>query len=747
MIRIITITLCLSIVAPIIVCFPHCTIIADTPTVSSETIPSMQKTDTPSISDTNIVTDSFSVAPQYTDTIAIIVQNSIYSGIVSAVNQYRQDLNDSGYNTILYTQPVNTAEELKGNLSEWFDSSGLVGAVLIGRLPYAEFHHDATTSFSAETFICDLFLMDLDGTWSDTSPIDGIYDTHYATTGTDIYPEIFVGRIDPTCLSWDSVTNNINTYLSRVHDYRTGGVTRDRRGLFYIDNDWAGYWGSRWASDGAFAYSTHTLVQTPTTYTNATDWLTNRILQNYQWGHLCAHSSPTAHYFGPRGSGEGSVSSSQIHNAPPSFNFYNLFCCSGAKWTTTNNLGVTYTFSGTYSLASIGSSKTGSMMDCDEFYGPLGQNNTLGQSLSDWFSNSLTSSSTAGDEYLPWYYGMNIVGDPLLTIYYDCTVLIPSIHSNTHPDQGTWYSNQRPQINWTEPADVNSIVGYYYILNQYPNTVPTKLNGIYTTVTGLEIDEDLASGIWYFHVVAVDSEGNIGSNPAHYTISIDASGPSLNILHPLLDGYYSTNTIKATWSSHDYFSGYVRSLVWVDTSTNVVHNGSLRECTLTGLSEGDHILNVTSFDLLQNSATQQITFHIDLTDPDLLIIEPLAGAIIIGTVFLDWTVADTGSGYHYSEIYLDGILLDRVDAPVISYQITGLPSGSYTVDVIVYDWAGRFSLQSITITIESSYSTSTITTTTTTTTSVQLSFTTILHISIVVLAGIVLVIFIIRKRR
>ncbi len=572
--------------------------------------------------------------------------------------------------------------------------------------------------------------MDLDGTWNDASLNDGIYDEHYATAGTDIFPEIFVGRIDPTCLSWGSVASNINTYLSRLHDYRTGGVARVHRALFYVDNDWIS-WGYSWSYDGGLAYGNRTLVSMPGTYTNATDWVTNRLIQDYQWGHLCAHSSATMHYFGPSGIGEGTVSSTQIHNAPPSFNFYNLFCCSGAKWTSANNLGVTYTFSGNYSLASIGSSKTGSMMDCDEFYGPLGQNNTLGQSLEDWFSNALISSSDAGDEYLEWYYGMNIIGDPLLSIYYDYTVLPPSIQSTTHPNQSLWYTNQQPQINWTVPPDVNDIVGYYYILDQNPNTIPTKTTGVFTTVNGTMVNEDLDSGIWYYHVVAVDSVGNIGSEAAHYVIHIDATGPSLSISSPLTNGNYTSTSLTATWTSIDQYTDYNRTVVWLDDSSHIVSNGSSFECTLTDLSEGHHVLNLTSYDSLGNGASEQIMFYVDLTDPTLTILEPLDQATISGTVFLNWTASDSGSGYHYSEVYLDDVLLGRIDSPTSSYSITDLASGSYSIDVKSYDWAGRSSVQSITITITSQSSPNTI----------------VSQLSVVALVGLVIIIIIWKRRK
>ncbi len=693
-----------------------------------------QALDTPTAEAIDVYTELDTTPPQPQDTIAIIVQSSIYSSVEAAVFQYRQDLNDTGYHTILYTEPITTAEELKANLSLWYTSEDLIGAVLIGRLPYAQFHHDATSNFNPETFICDLFLMDLDGTWRDVSPHDGIYDQHYALTGTDIFPEIFIGRIDPTCLSWGSVVSNINTYLSRIHDYRTGGVVRTHRALFYVDDDWMP-WAYSWSNDGGLAYGTRTLIYTPGTYTNATDWLTNRILQDYQWGHLCAHSSATTHYFGSSGVGEGTVSSTQIHNAPPSFNFYNLFCCSGAEWTTANNLGVTYTFSGSYSLASVGSSKTGGMLDLDKFYSPLGQNNSLGQSLANWFSDVLMTSSDAGAEYLPWYYGMNIIGDPLLTIYYDCTVLPPSIQSDTHPDQGVWYTNQRPQINWTVPPDVNDIIGYYYILNQNPTTVPTKDTGIFTTVNGTFADEDLESGIWYYHVVAVDSAWNIGSEAAHYAIHIDVTGPNLSIINPLPNGNCSSASLTVKWSCPDQYSGYSRTLVWIDESSSIIHNSSSLECTLADLSEGAHVLNLTSYDSMANSVSEQFVFYIDLTDPTLTILEPLNQTVIVGDVFLDWTASDTGSGYHYSEIYIDDEFLIRIDAPNSSCYILDFPSGSYSIDVKVYDWAGRFSVQSISITIKNSSDT------------IKSQLYAILQFSAVVLVGLVIAIILWKRRK
>ena len=471
--------------------------------------------------------------PPPTETIAIVVNSALSSSVSAQVAQYRQDLNKSGYNTILYTSLISTHQQLKGNLTQWYTSNGLVGAVFIGRLPYAQYYHPASTNFAAEAFICDLYLMDLDGSWWDINPADGIYDKHNATAPADIYPEIFVSRIDPSCLSWDTPANFVNAYLSRVHTYRTGGVQRQRRALVYIDNDWVGYWGTRWAGDVSRAYSTQTLVDFPTSWTNATDWQINRLTQDYQWTHICVHSNPTTHYFGPSGSGEGTLNSTQVRAVPPAFNFYNLFACSGARWTVTDDLAVTYVMSSSYGLAAVGSTKTGGMMDCNYFYDSLGNNFTLGESLAKWFSLALNSGSSALAEYLEWYYGINLVGDPFLSIYYDCTVLPPIITSSTHPDSSQWYTNTLPQFNWTTPVDVNGVNGFFFVIDKNPFTLPTRTTGTFTRFNGTVPAAPLTNGTWYLHVVANDSVGNIGSTPAHYQVNVKVTITTTPTIPPI----------------------------------------------------------------------------------------------------------------------------------------------------------------------------------------------------------------------
>lgn len=634
-------------------------------------------------------------------TVAIIVQDSLYPDVSVAVEQYRQDLNKSGYETLLYTDPIETHEELKNNLTQWYKSSGLIGAVLIGRLPYAEFYHPATSGFWAETFICDLYLMDLDGTWLDNNPVDGIFDGHTAASDADIYPEIFVSRIDPSSLSWGSGdASHVNSYLSRAHTYRTGGLRRQRRALVYIDDDWAGGIGKKWDNDVGLAYPTRTSVML-SSWTNATDWAENRLPQDYQWAHICVHSTSTAHNFGPGGFGEGSTRSNQIQEAPPSFNFYNLFACSAAKWTSIDNLGVTYAFSGNYSLAVIGTTKTGGMMDCEYFYSALNRNETLGQSLAYWFSNALNANGTAGSKYLEWYYGLTIIGDPLLTINYDCTVLPPTISSQTHPDSNAWYVECQPEFSLSDSTDVNSVIGYYYIIDRNPSTIPDDVIGFYTASNTIQVSTRLSEGIWYLHAVARDSVGNIGSKAAHFRFNIDLTAPSTEILTPVEFYNSSVNSVNIVWAAYDSLSGYVLSEVWIDSPSNIIYSGSTLNTILDDLTEGSHTFNLTVFDASGNMASMQRSFVVDLTNPALSIISPDTEIASEPDIIVEWIADDYESGYQRAEVRINDLLRATIYAPNTAVNILDLENGVHELNVTVFDWANRSISAHILITVKS----------------------------------------------
>ncbi|NLI99045.1 T9SS type A sorting domain-containing protein [bacterium] len=320
-----------------------------------------------------------------------------------------------------------TVEDLKKYLKT-LRTEGLVGAVLVGNLPAAWFQvcddWGADGGFNPpddwyEEFPTDLFLADLDGKWEDdslhvgdasnpmTEGTDGIYDSHSGNKGADIW----VSRIDASHIKLEEEIALYHEYFSRVHKYRQAELTYPSKGYFYIDNDWR---------DG-FYDNKMTLVCDvvdeirDTNLTCATDYK-NRLAEDGLFMAVCVHSSPDAHYFvAPNNPDYDMLQSWLLPSLAPKYGFYNLFACSNCRWVEKNCMGSMYHFFGS-GLASIGSTKTGSMLNFDVFNSVLGSGATWGDA---W--RELTNFWISDNDYYPkvqwarsWFMGLCILGDGTL---------------------------------------------------------------------------------------------------------------------------------------------------------------------------------------------------------------------------------------------------------------------------------------------------------------------------------------------
>jgi hypothetical protein len=340
----------------------------------------------------------------------IYVNSNIYDQIFTELTQYKQDVINQGYTADLINWSDNNIVNLKNHLiNASHQPKGLFGAVLIGDFPIV--HLESNDSyFGSENSPTDLYLMDLDGQWINND-IDPNYENHTNGSG-DIYPEIWVGRINPECLNNVNHTQAYKDYFSRNHNYRIGNLIRPHSQLIYIDDDWAGD-AAEWIAD-ITAYTNKTSVYTPTTYTNETDYK-NQLGKNYEFVHLFVHSDNEKHYFGPGGYGtEGELNYTEVLNLYTKPLFYNLFACKACRITYSNNLGTQYLFSNN-TLVVIGSTKEGGMTMNSFFYNPLKKGKVFGEAFRVWFWNDDGVVSHGPDD--PWSLGMIFLGDPLLTVY------------------------------------------------------------------------------------------------------------------------------------------------------------------------------------------------------------------------------------------------------------------------------------------------------------------------------------------
>jgi hypothetical protein len=352
----------------------------------------------------------------------ILVNSDLYSSIETSLDQYMTDVSADGFTVSIHTMiggtPPNIRTFLQGKYSE-----GMVGAILIGDLPVPWYEADCWDPVEHEEFPCDLYYMDLDGSWGD---IDGDekFDEHYGS----VTPEVWVGRLTASPLVYGGAdeVSLLENYFYKNHLYRIGQMALNNRGLAFVDDDWEP-WAGSWGGDLGMVHSDMTTVSDP--YETTAPNYAAQLPQNYESILVCAHSSPNTHWFTTPSSNWTTIDYDEIVNIDPVAIFYNLFACSNARYVETNYMSGWYIFCQTYGLASIGSTKTGSMLEFGAFYGPFSTGKTIGEAFADWFS------SIGSDGYelyeLCWHYGMTLCGDPTLRHY---EPNIPSIITETLPD-------------------------------------------------------------------------------------------------------------------------------------------------------------------------------------------------------------------------------------------------------------------------------------------------------------------------
>lgn len=163
--------------------------------------------------------------------ILIIADKTLYDNIISYILRYAHDIhNYFGCQVDIFTVEGETYEDVKNLIVS--QSTNLSGVVFVGDIIEANYYASQYSSFSAETFPCDLYYMDFNGTWTDDGA--GILTSH---TG-NVKPEIFVGRINSTGMGGDEL-NEIKLFFDRDHDYWIGRNALNKRyALTFTEEDW-----------------------------------------------------------------------------------------------------------------------------------------------------------------------------------------------------------------------------------------------------------------------------------------------------------------------------------------------------------------------------------------------------------------------------------------------------------------------------------------------------------------------------
>jgi hypothetical protein len=345
--------------------------------------------------------------------ISIVVNADLYPEIADSLGRFLFDLESEGYNVNLYTA-YNDGDEVALRsllISEW-TGRDIEGTILIGNLALAWYEMIEPESWGGAyvEFPIDLYYMDLDGEWID-SDSDGKYDDH---TGS-LHADIWVGRLCAHTLTYgyaDEVSV-INNYFGKNHRYRKGTLRLEDKALAYLDDDWHN---SGWEYDLQMAYPatdamTDVYVTTSGDYSNRLmEYMNNR----YESLLVTVHSSPYDHYFYDGYGNYALFHNYWIEALDMQVLFYNLFACSNCRHTASDYMGGWYIFQSTYGLLAVGTTKTGSMLQFDDYYDPLGGGATFGEAFHTWAVQNMETG--AGEDSRAWFYGNLVLGDPTLKI-------------------------------------------------------------------------------------------------------------------------------------------------------------------------------------------------------------------------------------------------------------------------------------------------------------------------------------------
>jgi hypothetical protein len=454
--------------------------------------------------------------------VAIIVEDFVYSTIQTSLDQYQTDLSGAGYTSVVSLVAGGTPEDLRSYLIGLYNEpAGLVGAVLVGDVPYIiyELMQDWDGSGGDppeyEDFPCDIFFMDMDGTWLDdgaggtVGAGNGKYDG-WSDASKEI--EIWVGRLKVDTLpdlGWPGPI--LNNYFTKNHLYRTGGLGADGSGraLAYVDDDWGngvtGYGGDLYCLE--LIYNDVTAVydvgSSPGNNATASDYKSNHMVEDYQIVMLRSHGYPGGHgFYQDYRTSFRYVSNNDYRNYDPEGLFYSCFVCSGCDYTAeygsySGYLGGTIAFNEDYGLLSWGSTKTGGMWNDIDFYSVLDEPNTFGAAFVNWFNESHDIYGYLADR---WWYGMVLIGDPALIPNID--VVVP------HQPLGLTALNGFGEVELSWNSNAEPDVDHYNIYRAISGDTASLHDEISAPDTTYDDTDVVLYTTYVYWVSAVDGAGN-----------------------------------------------------------------------------------------------------------------------------------------------------------------------------------------------------------------------------------------------
>lgn len=348
--------------------------------------------------------------------IGVIVNKDIAADINPKIQQYIADLAAIEGVSVWLNKPdfnaMSSASVLRDSLLHHYLHGNLTGAVFIGDLPitYYEIKEDLGGYYNS--FPCDIYFMDLNGTWLDTATtwgVTGYFDNHVGDRKAEIWISRIIGSNTPELGDELTVLNN---YFDRLHLRMTGQDNLPKKMcLFGSDVEFPTM--DSWIGDTLLGYVPNEIVvykRSSSTMNDSPQNWTSVLQQGVEYSIMFEHSYEYGHSMSSFFSNQDYLTMSPESN---SRFYYLVAACKVARYTTPNSMGLIYAM-GHKGLLVIGSTKESGIGGGREvFHGLLGQNHSFGASHKEWLNTIVfdTTVIVPIHEYLlKACYGFVIIG-------------------------------------------------------------------------------------------------------------------------------------------------------------------------------------------------------------------------------------------------------------------------------------------------------------------------------------------------
>lgn len=337
----------------------------------------------------------------------IIAEHCICDTLINELRTYSEDVHAIyGYGVYLVSVENSTAPQLRSLIISY--QNNLCGVLFVGDVGEAWYEVPFDYGcYGPDRWPCDLYFMDLDGTWTDIDN-DGKFDGHSGNQN----PDIFLGRLSAVGLSGlGSESVLIRRQLSKSHDFWwKSSFQNSDTALNYVGE---GFTSNHNGNHLKYVFASQNFDDIRYgVYTgfSPSDFLTRLNSGNYGFTHLVCHSSTTYHQLTLA---DSLLYVGQIVDNTSSNYAITLFCCYACYWKSSQPyyLGGTHLFNRGKTMAVIGSTKrcqTGG----ESFLYSVFPTHNLGDAYLHWWTHTHAETHVPGDVYSD--YGMTLLGDPTI---------------------------------------------------------------------------------------------------------------------------------------------------------------------------------------------------------------------------------------------------------------------------------------------------------------------------------------------